>query len=113
MWYKFANQFGEPTPFIPEDERELGSNEKEALTDKVDAMPALTQRIEELSNPKKDPYKKTLEGQLEHLHQENMNELDPNSAQPDALWRGLDVANQSKATSPNKNWPAAMSNVQV
>lgn len=113
MWYKFANQFGEPTPFIPEPTRPLGANEQEALTDAMD-MPALEKRIKELANPKKDPYKQTLEGQLADLHHENKNLLDPNGAEADALWRGWGIKAQSDAAMPqDKNWPASLSKVQV
>jgi hypothetical protein len=110
VWYKFANQYGEPTPFIPEPTRELGSNEQEALADDT---PALDKRIKELANPKKDPYQQTIEGQLTSLHHENKNMLDPNGEEPDALWRGWGIKAQSDATSPDKNWPAALSKVQV
>jgi hypothetical protein len=111
VWYKFANQFGEPTPFTPEPSRALGANEQEAL---VNVMPALEKRIKELANPKKDPYKQTLEGQLADLHHENKNLLDPNGAEADALWRGWGIKAQSDAAMPqDKNWPAALSKVQV
>lgn len=111
MWYKFANQFGDPTPFIPEPSRDMGSNEKAALTD-VEEMPALKTRLRELSNPKEDPYQKTLEGQLANMHHENKNRLDPNGDEPDALWRGWGIKAQSDAAFPqDKNWPSSLSKV--
>ena len=90
MWYRFANQFGEPTPFTPEPSRSMGSNEQEAMADAMH-MPALEKRMKELANPRKDPYKQTLEGQLSDLHQESKNRLDPNGEEADALWRGWGV----------------------
>lgn len=113
MWYRFSNQFGEPTPFIPEPTRTLGSNEKEALTDATDT-PALEKRIKELADPHKDPYKQTLEGQLSDLHHETKNLIDPSGAEADALWRGWGIKAQSDAAMPqDKNWPASLSKVQV
>jgi len=111
VWYKFANQFGDPTPFIPEPTRPMGSNEQEALAD-VNEMPGLKTRIKELANPKVDPYQKTLEGQLANMHHENKNQLDPNASEPDALWRGWGIKSQSDAAGPqDKNWPASVSKV--
>ncbi len=112
MWYKFANQFGEPTPFVPEPSRQMGSNEQEALADVE--TPAFDKRKKDLANPKKDPYQQTIEGQLQYLHHESQNQLDPNSSQYDQLWRGLDIKKQSDAAFPqDKNWPASLGKVQV
>lgn len=113
MWYKLANQFSEPTPFIPEPSRPMGSNEQEALNGFKD-LPALTKRMKELANPKKDPYQQTIEGQLSDMHHENRNRLDPNGDEADALWRGYGIKAQSDAAMPqDKNWPSHLSRMQV
>lgn len=113
MWYRLANQFGTPTPFVPEPSRPLGSNEAEHIAEE-DTTEVDSHHLPEKPKEKPNPYTQNLEGQLADLHHETQYQIDFNAFQPDQLWRGDNVKHQSDAEIPQgKNWPSSVGRTHV